>query len=271
MTQTLEAEPTITTPPETAQPPTPRRRSLYMWLLLILVALIVLLGVANLGIGAIKALGKPVSGSPGNLLYATTFDQNFGDEWTVFDGQMASRVVDGSLRLANESVSDGPFSVLKYEFADFDVRVNATRLVTADSYDEIGLLFRHHDPSNFYMFNIRGDGAYRVIQRKNGQIEVKSEWHVSPAVLQGLNVVNQLRVVAHGDHFQFFINGQNLLLCPNGPGKEQSTWNGDKCLSNNGQTSTVLQDSTFQTGNIGVGIRVAGLQVAFDNIVIYAP
>ena len=123
------------------------------------------------------------------------------------------------------------------------------------------------------MLAIRGDGAYSVERHKDGQIEILSQYHASPAVLTGLNVVNKLQVLAEGDHFKFSINGQPLTLCPAGPGTQKSTWNGDQCLSNNGQTATELVDGTISSGKIGPGVRVSdpGLDVAFNDVLIYAP
>lgn len=248
------------------------RRSLFSWLLILLIVAVVILAVANVGIAGVKAIEQPVSGSTGAILYATTFD-NYADEWSQFDGQMSSKIGDGVLRIAINAANDGAFSLLNYNFADFDVRINGTRLSEAEQYDEMGLLFRFHDADNYYIFKIRGDGFYRVERRKDKVTDVLSEWHAAPAILQGLNVNNQMRVVGQGDTFKFYINDQPLTLCPSGPAKQKSTWSGENCLSNNQQTSTLIQDAAFRTGKIGVGVRVdqPASEVAFDNVVVVAP
>jgi len=233
---------------------------------------IVLLGLTNLAILGIRSLDRPSRPNPGQLLYASTFDA-YNEEWSQFEGQMSSEITDGSLVITIGAAGDGAYSVLNHDFSDFDVRVDARRLAANDEYDEIGLLFRYLDVKNYYMFMIRGDGAYRVQRVKDGTIQVLSEWHVSPTILTGLNTVNQVRVVGRGGAFQFYANDQQLILCPSGPQKQKSTWSGDQCLSNNKETSPRLLDDTFDYGKIGVGVfsNEPGIQVAFDNILVYGP
>ncbi len=249
-----------------------QQRSLFGRFLVLLLILIVLLGLSNLAILGIKALDRPARPAAGELLYASTFDA-FNEEWSRFSGQMSAQLADGSLLISINARNDGAFSVLNHDFTDFDARIDAKRITANDEYNELGMLFRYRDPDNYYMFKIRGDGFYRIERRKDKQVEVLSEWHASPAILIGLNTVNQLRVVGKGDHFQFFVNDQPLILCPNGPGKQKSTWSGDQCLSNNKQTSPELVDTTFDYGKIGAGVRVdmPGIQVAFDNVLVYGP
>jgi hypothetical protein len=250
----------------------PQPRSFFVRLAVFLFIIIVLLGLTNLAILGVKALDRPARPSPGELLYATTFDA-YNDEWSQFEGQMQSQIADGSLMISINATRDGAFSVLNHDFSDFDVRADAKRLAANDDYNEIGLLFRYLDPANYYILKIRGDGFYRVERRKGSQTEILSEWHGSPAVLIGLNAVNQLRVVGRDGTFQFYVNDQPLTLCPSGPQKLKSTWNGDECLSNNKQTSPRLLDDSFDYGKIGVGVRVdePGIQVAFDNLLVYGP
>ncbi len=250
----------------------PRSRSGFMRLVIILLIVIVLLGLVNLAIFGLRALDRPGRPSPGQLLYATTFDA-YNEEWSQFEGQMSSQIADGSLVINIGASGDGAYSVLNHDFSDFDVRVDAKRLAAQDEYDEIGVLFRYLDVKNYYMFKIRGDGAYRVQRVKDGTLQVLSEWHASPAVLTGLNTVNELHVVGRDGAFQFFVNDQQMLLCPSGPQKQKSTWNGDQCLSNNKETAWRLLDDSFDYGKIGVGVaaNTPGIQVAFDNVLVYGP
>ncbi|MCC7447151.1 MAG: hypothetical protein IT324_07030 [Anaerolineae bacterium] len=256
----------------TVQATTKPQPSLFRRLILLLLIVIVLLGLSNLAILGIRTLDRPARPAAGELLYATTFDA-YNEEWSREIGQMSAQVTDGNLVVSIDARNDGTYSVLNHDFTDFDARIDAKRITANDEYNELGLLFRYRDRDNYYMFKIRGDGFYRVERRKDKQVEVLSEWHASPAILIGLNTVNQLRVVGKGDHFQFYINDQPLTLCPSGPGKQKSTWNGDQCLSNNKQTSPELVDNTFDYGRIGAGVRVdvPGIQVVFDNVLVYGP
>jgi hypothetical protein len=258
------------TPAPAAQPR--RRRSWFLWLVIILVVLIGILIIVNLGLRGLVQLDHPSQNPSGTLLYASSFD-NAGDEWSQYQGQTSAKIENGSLHISIDAVNSGVFSVLSYDFGDFDARINASRVTANDQYNELGLLFRYRDPQNYYVLLIRGDGAYKVERNKDGQVTVLSEYHASPAVLPGLGVVNQLRVVGQGSHFKFYVNDQQLTLCPNGPGTAKSTWSGDQCMSNNGKTATELVDDSFDDGQIGAGVRVAdpGIDVAFDNVTVYAP
>jgi hypothetical protein len=250
----------------------PQRRSLFLRFSILLLIVIALLGLTNLAIIGIRALDRPGRPNPGQLLYASTFDA-YNEEWSQFEGQMSSEIADGSLVIMIGAAGDGAYSVLNHDFSDFDVHVDVRRITANDEYDEIGLLFRYIDVKNYYMFKIRGDGAYRVQRVQDGTIQVLSEWHLSPAVLTGLNHVNQLRVVGQSGAFKFFVNDLPLTLCPSGPQKQKSTWNGEQCLSNNKETSSRLLDDTFAYGKIGVGVfsNAPGIQVAFDNVLVYGP
>lgn len=53
---------------------------------------------------------------------------------------------------------------------------------------------------------------------------------MSIIVNQGISTVNRLRVVARGNQFQFYINGEQVQVCiPNNP-DAQSTYFMDSCI-----------------------------------------
>jgi hypothetical protein len=243
----------------------PHRQRSFFWRTLTLILIIVcVFSAANVVILGIEMLDRPGRPAPGELLYASTFDA-YNQEWSQFQGQMSSQIVDGSLVIKVDAVQDGTYSVLNHDFSDFDARVDARRISAEDPYNEIGLLFRYHDRDNYYMFKLVGDGSYCVERHQGGKVESLSACHPSPAVLPGLNAVNQIRVVAQGNRFRFYVNDQALILCPKGSDK-YSTWSGNDCLSNNKKTSPILVDDAFDYGKIGVGI-----QVAFDNVLVSGP
>ena len=249
--------------------------SLFTWLLIALFVISSVMLAITVVLAAIKAVSPSTvpASSSGALLYASRFD-SYPQEWLPNEGADYSKITDNSLHIFLNTVQNGIYSTLVYDFGDFDARMNVTRLAAADDYSEAGMLFRFHDKFNYLMFKIRGDGYYRIERRKDGQLDVLSEWHASTAVLPGLNAVNQLRVVGQGNTFKFFVNGEPLVLCPNGPQKQKSTWNGDKCMSNNQQTSASLKDDSFSAGKIGAGAAAesgAGIEVAFSDVLVYQP
>ncbi|HVO43217.1 MAG TPA: hypothetical protein VMT34_11370 [Aggregatilineales bacterium] len=252
-----------------------RRRSLAGYLFLLLVVILVLLGLANLAILGLQTLNRPTKPASGELLYASTFDA-YNDEWTQrLEGEDHFEIANNMLVL---TIDKGGFSQLDRQLSDFDLRFNAIRLSQPDDVNEMGALFRVQDVNHYYMFRIRGDGAYRVEvcqDCKPGEIDVLSEWQYSPAILIGINQVNELRIVAQGDQFRFYANGQLLKICPKGSDRH-STWTGlrtGQCMSNNGQTADELIDGTFAYGKIGMGLTTTtpGVQIGFTNVLIYGP
>jgi len=245
--------------------------SLFAWLLIALLAVIAILLLVNAGIFIVSKLDRPKAAATGTLLYASNFSAA-SDDWYSYQGLDSAQVAGGGLHIVIGDAK-GMYSPLRYEFGDFDVRASATRLQSPDQYDQAGLIFRYQDPSNFYILLIRGDGSYSVERHKDNQIDVISQFHPLPAILTGPGMTNQLRVVGKGDHYKFYVNDQLLTLCPFGPGKAKSTWNGDQCLSNNGQTVTEWVDDALTDGKIAVGARAntPGVEVVFNDIVVYAP
>lgn len=260
----------MTVPTDKQQSP-PRPRALFWRLIALILIVIVVLGITNLAIIGIRALDRPDRPAPKVLLYASTFDA-YNQEWDQFEGQMSAKIASSSLTIKVDTPQDGTYSVLNHDFSDFDIRVNTRRITANDPYNEIWLMFRYRDKDNFYTFKIVADGSYCVERRQGGKTEILSACHPSPAVFSGLTLVNQMRVVGVSDHFWFYVNDQPLLLCPKGSDKF-STWNGDKCLSNNKQTSYELIDPGLDYGKIGLGVRVRtpGIQVTFNNLLVYGP
>lgn len=245
--------------------------SLFAWLLIGLLAVIALLLLVNAGIFIVTKLDRPKVAASGALLYASDFG-SASDEWYQYQSLDSAQVTSGGLHIVLGDAK-GMYSPLRFDFGDFDVRANATRLQSPDPYDQSALIFRYQDPSNFYALLIRGDGSYSVERHKDDQIDVISQFHALSAILTGPGMTNLLRVVGKGNHYKFYVNDQLLTLCPSGPGKAKSTWNGDQCLSNNRQTVTEWVDDALSDGKIAVGARAnaPGVEIAFNDILVYAP
>lgn len=262
--------------------PRPQRRSLFTRLLILLIIVIVLLGTANLAMMGVRALDRPARPESGQLLYASTFDA-YNENWYQYESQVTAKIADSQLQLLVDKSNDSIFSVLNYDFSDIDVRVNAHWITTPGEDNYFGVLFRYVDPKNYYIFKIvdrfkivDGRGGYCVERVKDGKQEELSQCHPSSAVLIGPNTVNQLRIIAKGREFQFFVNDVLLPLCPKLPQYKLSTWAGpqsDRCASNNGPTVDKLVDDVFEYGKVGLGMYAGspGTVVAFDNVTVYGP
>jgi hypothetical protein len=225
--------------------------------------------------------------NPGELLFVTTFD-DFNNEWDIQRGR-DSMLVDNSQILGVEDAQvtgdtlvvtyGSPYtgqivwSTLDRKFNDLDLRVTARR-VSGPLDNQYGVVFRYRDPDNFYFFQISSDGYYSLQKAKDGEREFISEWNTSDAIHQG-DVANDLRIVARGDEFRFYVNGEPMPLCLKGD-NAFSMWNvpTGECVTDD--LTYIYQDSDFEQGRIALEAgsssdTTSEVIVAFDNLVIIGP
>lgn len=216
---------------------------------------------------------------PGAVVYAATFD-GLADDWEQYEGRLSAEILpEGVLRLDVGNVSSGPFSAARQYFGDFDVRVEA-RAASGSVNNGYGLIFRlqHHDNSSpsddsYYLFQVSSDGYYQVMRVLGDKQKKLSDWIPSPVVNQGIGVTNYLRVVAQGDQFAFYINGQQMPLCiPDNPDGESTFDRTGTCVQ--GTLQPTLTDSSLAYGQIGLvatTLDEPDVVVEFDNLVVYGP
>ncbi len=227
-----------------------------------------------------------VSGDAGSLLYAATFDgsptDGFNGEWDQYDGRLSTQIDGGQLRVSIGEAGKGAYSVAAPYFGDFDLRV-AAQAVEGPIDNGYGVVFRLQNKDNtsveddsYYLFLISSDGWYQVSRVVDGLPQVLSDWIESSAIRQDLNVVNDLRVIARGAQFSFYVNGENVPLClstgdtPIG----QAIYNAGTGECSGGEVAYALTDDSIPDGQIGVTAQAtgdAGVVVAFDNLLVYAP
>lgn len=249
-----------------------RQASLRRFLVLILLPVIVLVGVIVLGRAA-AGWHYVEPALPGQIMLVAAFD-GLLDDWQAYDdGQLAASFENGALRLSVNAFQSLPYSLARPYFADFDLRVTA-RAVGGPVNNGFGVMFRMLDNDNFYMFQTSSDGYYRVVRSVNDVEKDLSVWIPSPIVNQGLDVTNDLRVIARGNSFRFYVNGQPALLCVPDDPDAFSTYNDltGECIG--GQMLDTLLDEHLPVGRLGVvaqSFDEAGVVVEFDNVVVTAP
>lgn len=92
--------------------------------------------------------------------------------------------------------------------ADIKVTVSAVKTGQNTSY---GIVLRHSDSGNFYSFEISPDGQWAFFKIANdGNATPIQNFKSSAAIKTGTNAANDLRVLAVGAHFTFFVNGQQV-------------------------------------------------------------
>ena len=292
--------------PTASEPSLSLRWSRRTAILLILILFFALLG-ANLLYAAIADRQILLDGAGGELLYAAAFD-GFADEWDVYQGQQSAKILEGRLELGISAAQTASWSAALPRFADFDITVQATALAGPVD-NAFGIIFRMHGvdeglcrlpavilcginrhlplagavirqmtdrgrPASYYAFFISSDGYYSVWKTENGIPRKLSAWIAAPMVKPGFGSQNAIRVIGRGAGFQFFINGEPVMLCiPDDP-KAISTYANGECVE--GTMQPVLHDDSLATGRLGVIAQTTqtgggGVVVQFDNVIVFSP
>jgi hypothetical protein len=230
---------------------------------------------------------------PGQFLYATTFDA-FNDEWDIYPGRDSAQIA------ASETLSlaatDNPvaalagnaltvaygspmpdevvWSTLSRKFNDIDLRVTTRQVSGPIDQSQYGVIFRYRDTKNFYIFRISSDGYYLLAKVKDGVQEKISDWGVTEAIHQG-QAANEIRIVARGDEFRFFVNDQPMPLCLKGTNETSmwASWEGPGiCYTD--ELTYVYTDGSFKQGRIALAagtIDGSPVAVAFDDLLMVGP
>ena len=185
-------------------------------------------------------------------------DVIFHDEFVL--GQMADWQVEGDAQgrttVVNEQLMvelNAPnmmqFSSLpEQSFNDFILEVDARQLA-GDPGNTYGVLFRMQDATQFYRFELTGDGLY-MVERRNADgtwTRFVDDWTESPAIAQGINALNRIRIEANGSSFAAFVNDQLV---------HQFT------------------DNAYASGSIGLDAGTftqPHTQALFDNVILRSP
>jgi len=218
-----------------------------------------------------------------DVLYATTFtDGRFIEDWSTEDRRgYVSGIEDDQLQLMiEEAVFLAPTdpnalrATLQYNFGDFDYRVK-TEVLESPLNNSFGVIFRQADPFTYYIFYISSDGYYSVWRETPAGRIALSTWIPSDVIAQGTDgVENTVRVVGEGNTFQFYVNGEAMMLCvPTDPDGESTYVEAtEECVE--GQMQPTLTDDTIAEGRLGVIINPFSsgqISVGFDNPVVLRP
>lgn len=190
--------------------------------------------------------------SPGanNVLFQESFDGDLSGDWLLeSDAQGHAEIAEGQLLLSILAPGTVQYATLEDRlFTDLILDVEATQVggVAGSSY---GVLLRMVAPQQFYRFEITSGGEY-IIERHDGPGEwerLTDGWQTAPAIRQGLDETNRLRVAVAGGTFSFYANDSLLAQ---------------------------VVDQRYESGAIAFDAGTFNqneVQVAFDNVVIQAP
>lgn len=179
----------------------------------------------------------------GNVLFADSFDTR-SNRWEQFEDEVVSaHYVPGRFRIDVKTPGETVWSVPDVELRAGDALFEAEATLLAGPPDvRYGLVFRYQGAFDFYLFTVSGDGAAAFDRLQGGEWRALRDAAASSAVAVGQGATNRLGVLAAGDWFTFYVNGEEVA---------QAT------------------DGAFASG--GVALLVAtgaegGAEVAFDNV-----
>ncbi len=189
----------------------------------------------------------PQDAAPGEILYADDFSETNGN-WKTgdFDGALVEYRAGGLRILVDESYRDA-WSVAGKRFRDVKLGVESV-LLNGPLDNHYGLICRHQDDRNYYVFLISSDGYAAVGKVQDGDYQVlgSGQMQYSEAIQQG-NAVNQIWAECIGDRLSLAVNRQTVIE---------------------------TRDGDFVEGDVGLlagAYETAGVDVFFDNFAVVQP
>lgn len=191
-----------------------------------------------------------VASEESDLIYQDDFSTGQVGQWITEGDELGSTAVsDGSLIIDINAPNAMQYTTLEEPtFADFTLDVSGT-LLEGSQDSTYGVLFRMQSPSQFYRFEVKGDGRYMIerLDGDGGWTRFVDDWLVSEAIQVGPNATNRLRIIADGPEMAFYVNGELLQE---------------------------IGDERYSAGNIGLDAGTFGqtrTRVAFDDLSVALP
>lgn len=203
-----------------------------------------------LGLVWLTACGSASPGATtlvGDALFQDDFTPGSVGPWLLEGDELGrTAVVNDELIIAINAPNIMQYAMLSEPtFSDFLLEVDA-RQIAGHAESSFGFLARMQDTEQFYRFSITSNGLYMVERRgANGAWnQFLLDWLSTPAINQGLNATNRLKLVADGANLTFYVN--DVLLYQ-------------------------VDDAIYSSGHIALDAGTfgqPGLQVAFDNLIV---
>lgn len=184
---------------------------------------------------------------PGERLFWDDFSAQTGNWPQASGAQGALGYADGAYRLTVQAPGYDLWAVSGHAYRDVQVEADALRLAGPDD-NRFGLICRHRDDANFYIFVISSDGYYAIGKVRDGAASLLGQEMMaySPFIVPG-DGPNRLRFDCIGPALTGYVNGQMIA---------------------------VASDPDFARGDAGLiagAFETPGVEVAFDNFVVTKP
>jgi hypothetical protein len=184
---------------------------------------------------------------PGEKLFWDDFSDTSGRWPQVSDPNGSLGIANGAYQIQIHSAHYEVLAASGHAFRDVQVEADAARLA-GPIQNLFGLVCRSSNLKNFYFFAISSDGYYALGKIKNGKTSLLGQEMMAPsaAIIQELGL-NHLRLDCIGETLRGFINNQIVAIS---------------------------NDTDFSSGDAGLvagALDTPGVDVAFDNFIVYKP
>lgn len=194
---------------------------------------------------------EPDACDEGGTLFNDEFEEETDCGWATYSRNgAASAISDGVLTLTTSQPGQIWWTNPGRSFDDVIISADVEH-VSGPQDNAFGVICRYQSSDNFYVFLISSDGFYAIgkYQSGNEQVDYLSgdgEYVASEAINQG-QARNSIRASCIGNELTLTVNGELLAT---------------------------VTDSTFVTGDIGLGVSTfepGSLVVNYDNVRVLAP
>lgn len=152
----------------------------------------------------IDAVAQARAGEP---IFHDSFARSFGLWTPKVLPAAAVEIHDGALYITLDGGSTAGTAVAGLVLDDFLLEVDTQRAAGEGLYTA-NVVFRMSDGPDFYVFQVRSDGAARVGKSRAGEPAELTAPRPVAAFQAGADAVNRLGVAAHGETMAFMINGE---------------------------------------------------------------
>lgn len=158
----------------------------------------------------VPRLEAPQQSNSSNLVTVYQDDFSHVDEgWRIIDTLEAQRrITNGELSLQVLAPQTDAWVAHSLTLDDVVVAVDVRWGGGAEP-NNYGVICRHQDARNYYLFQINSAGAYAITRVSNGLSSMLVDW-TSDANIRAGNALNRLRVECVGDRLKLFVNDTML-------------------------------------------------------------
>jgi hypothetical protein len=155
--------------------------------------------------------------------------------------------LNGAYRIYNNLLGSIVWSIRGESYTDVRLEVDLMKQKgPKDGY--YGLICRYVDSKNYYALVIGGDNTFHIVKMEKSKINYIQQGDIPTQILKAKDEYNRIRADCIGSSLVLYVNDKKV---------------------------TETQDSSFPSGDVGIGVgnqlEAAGIDVVFDNFEIWQP